>query len=138
MAKHAPAITAVLAMYFLMSCASAPEDEGVIVKDDVIDDYIKVAELKEIDAIRTTDQLHSKILTENYIILSDRRTAYLLVFVRRCRALNEREVTPDIRHERNTVRARFDTYRGCRIRSLYALSAGQEKEILELGNEPGN
>ena len=45
MAKHATAIIAVLAMYFLMSCASAPEDESVIVKDDVIDDYIKVAEL---------------------------------------------------------------------------------------------
>ena len=136
MAKYTAAVIVALAM--TAGCASGPPEDSVIVKNDAVDDYIIVAELEEIDAIRTRDQLHYKIVTENYIIVSDRKNSYLLAFKRRCRELRDIEVTPDIRRERNTLRARFDTYRGCQIRSLYELNRGQADELLALGEEPGH
>ena len=126
-----------LAAAMMLGCASAPEDVSVIVKNDAVEDYIKVAELKEIDAIRKRGELHYTAVTENYIILKDQRSAYLATFRRRCRELNEPEVTPDIRHDLKVLRARFDTYRGCRIQSLYEITKGQAAELIELGERSG-
>jgi hypothetical protein len=121
----------------LAGCASVPENDSVIVRNDAIDDYIKVAELEEIDAIRKRGELHHTVVTENYIILKDRRNKYLAVFRHKCRQLEETEVTPDIRHDMKVIRARFDSYRGCRIQALFGLSEGQATEILGLGEAPG-
>ena len=128
-AKHTCLLLAALAA----GCAGAPEAPSVIEKNDAIDDYIQVAELKEIDAIRSFDQLSHKVVTEKYIIISDRRNNYLAAFARSCKELNKHEITPDIRHESNTLRARFDTIRGCQIRSLYEIGAGQAQELMKLG-----
>ena len=106
----------------MLGCASAPEDDGVIVKNDAVEDYIKVSELKEIDTIRKRGELHQ-------------RNADLAAFRQRCRELDEREVMPDIRHDLKTLRARFDTYRGCRIQYLYEITEGQATELLELGEK---
>ena len=113
-----------LAAVMVLGCASAPEDESVIVKDDALEDYIKVAELKEIDTIRKRGELHHTVVTDKYIILKDQRNVYLATFRQRCRALDEREVRPDLRHDLNILRARFDTYRGCRIERLRPLATG--------------
>jgi len=109
----------------------------VLVENDAVDDYIRVAELPETDAIRKRGELHHKVVTEKYIILSDRKNSYLAVFRQRCRELDELDVTPDIRHDLNTVRARFDTYRGCRIQALYEITEGQVQELLNLGDKSG-
>jgi hypothetical protein len=61
----------------------------------------------------------------------------LVAFRQRCRELDELDVTPDIRHDLNTVRARFDTYRGCRIQALYEITEGQAQELLNLGDKSG-
>jgi hypothetical protein len=67
----------------------------------------------------------------------------LVAFRQRCRELDEQDeqdeldVTPDIRHDLNTVRARFDTYRGCRIQALYEITEGQVQELLDLGEKSG-
>ncbi len=121
----------------LAGCAGAPENDSVIVRNDSIDDYIKVAELEEIDAIRKRGELHHTVVTENYIILRDRRNTYLAVFRQKCWQLEETRVTPDVRYDKNVVRARFDSYRGCRIGAIFGLSEGQATEILGLGAEPG-
>ena len=126
-----------LAAAMVLGCASAPEDDGVIVKNDAVEDYIKVAELKEIDVIRKRGELHHSVVTEKYIILKDQRNAYLATFRQRCRELDETEVTPDLRHDLNTLRARFDTYRGCRIQYLYEITEGQATELLDLGDRSG-
>lgn len=126
-----------LAAVMVMGCASAPEDESVIAKNDAVEDYIKVAELKEIDTIRKRGELHHTVVTENYIILKDQRNVYLATFRQRCRELNEREVRPDLRHDLNVLRARFDTYRGCRIEHLYEIAEGQATELLVLGEKSG-
>jgi len=137
MNKNAAAFIAMLALLQITACASAPEEESVILKNDAIDDYIKVAELKEVDEIRKWGELHQAVATEKYIILSDRKNAYLAVFRQRCRELDDTEVTPDLRHDLSRISARFETYRGCRIQTLYALGDGQAQEILSLGAEPG-
>jgi len=126
-----------LAAAMMLGCASTPEDESVIVKNDAVEDYIKVAELKEIDTIRKRGELHHTVVTENYIILKDQRNVYLATFRQRCRELDEREVRPDLRHDLNILRARFDTYRGCRIEHLYEIAEGQATELLVLGEKPG-
>ena len=120
----------------VLGCASAPqENKSVLKQDDAVDDYIRVAELPETDAIRKRGELHHTVVTEKYIILSDLKSSYLAVFRRRCRELEALEVTPDIRHDLKIVRARFDTYRGCRIQTLYELTEGQAQEILNLGEK---
>ncbi len=125
-----------LAVAMLLGCASSPENDSVIMKNDAVEDYIKVSELKQIDAVRKRGELHHTVVTENYIILKDQRSAYLATFRQRCRELVEREVTPDLRHDLNILRARFDTYRGCRIQHLYEITEGQATELLDLGEKP--
>ena len=137
MPRYTAAAVATLGLVLMTGCASAPENESVLKKNDAIDDYIKVAELKEIDAIKSHEQLNSEIITEKYLIISDRRSAYVLEFKRRCRELYDTEVTADIRRERNVLRARFDTYRGCAIRSLYEVTKGQADELIALGKMSG-
>lgn len=127
----------ILVAALVLGCASTPQDESVIKKNDVVDDYIRVAELPEIDAIRKRGELHHTVVTEKYIILNDLKNSYLAVFRQRCRELHELKVTPDIRHDMNIVRARFDTYRGCRIQSLYEITEGQAQELLDLGEKSG-
>ena len=128
----------ILVLVSVLGCASAPqEDESVIKQNDALDDYIRVAELPATDAIRKRGELHHTVINEKYIILSDQRNSYLAVFRQRCRQLDELYVTPDMRDDLNIVRARFDTYRGCRIQSLYELSEGQAQELLGLGEKPG-
>jgi len=126
-----------LAAAMMLGCASAPEDDSVIERNDAVEDYIKVAELKEIDTIRKRGELHHTAVTENYIILRDQRNVYLATFRQRCRELDEREVRPDIRYDLKVLRARFDTYRGCRIQYLYEITEGQATELLDLGEMSG-
>ena len=122
-------------LLMLAACAGNSEKESVIAKNDAIDDYIKVAELKNIEQIRVKRQLHHKVLTEQYILIYDDRDPYLAAFARRCRELNETEVKPDYRHDASSLYAKFDTYRGCRLQALYEVSNGQAVELLDLGKK---
>ena len=133
MAKFLPGIVAML----VLGCANAPEELSVVSKNDAVEDYIHVAELKEIDLIRSFDQLHHKVVTEKYIVIYDRRDTYLAAFKRRCRELNDHMVTADVRHDKNVLRARFDSIRGCRIEALYEIDEGQAQEVMNLGQESG-
>jgi hypothetical protein len=123
----------VLIAALLAGCANVAKEQGAVAKNDAVEDYIIAAELPEVDMMRTTDQLRHKVITDRYIILSDRKTNHLITFNRRCRELREFVVTPDIRHDKNRLRSRFDTYRGCAIGAMYEINAGQAKELLDLG-----
>ena len=128
----------VLVAASMLGCASTPQEgESVIKQNDAVDDYIRVAELPETDAIRKRGELHYTTVTEKYIVLRDRKSSYLAVFRQRCRERDEQAVTPDIRHDLNILRARFDTYRGCRIQTLYEITEGQAQELIDLGDRPG-
>lgn len=125
----------VLFVLLAAGCASGPKDESAVTKNDAIDDFIKVSELEEIDLIRKRGQLHYEVLSHNYIILRDRRSVYLAIFSRKCRELDEGEARPDIRYDGNTLRARFDTFRGCTIDALFELTDGQATELIALGEK---
>ena len=122
----------VLVAALVAGCASGAKEQGVVAKNDAVEDYIAAAELPPVDWMRSSDQLRHQVITDRYIILSDRKEAHLIAFNRRCRELNETEVTPDIRYDKNRLRARFDTYRGCTIGAIYELNAGQAKELSDL------
>lgn len=118
-------------------CASAPNEQSVLEKNDAIDDYIHVAELKETDAIRSFSVLSHRVLTQKYIIISAGSDSYLATYIGNCYEMNDHNLKPDIRYESHTLRARSDTYRGCRIQSLHEVDKGQVQELIKLGKGPG-
>ena len=104
--------------------------------DDAIADFVLAAELDEVDIIRTWDQYGTSDLTERYIILRTRKDVYLVRFDRRCPKLNELKVTPDIRYDKNALRPRVDTIRGCRIKEVFAIDEASAEELKTLSIAP--
>ncbi len=115
----------------LTACAATTEDQtsDIVSNNDAIEDFIEVSDLKEVDAIRSFDTPGHKTVSARYIIVRDRKKQYLLTFRRRCHEYRETDVTPDVRYDRSTIRARFDTYRGCRIDRIFELTPGQVTEL---------
>ena len=120
-------------IFTLAACAASPDKESILSKNDAIDDFIEVSDLNEISLVRIKRELHHKPITEDYIVLYNGQDPYLVAFKRRCRELNDSEVTPDYRYEARKLHAGSDTYRGCRIHSLYEITEGQALELLSLG-----
>lgn len=133
MARISVLFTAVL----LAGCAGTPEDESVLAKNDAIDDYIKVAELPEVDSIRYFGQLDHEVISKKYIIINAGDDSYLVTYVSNCYGRDDGTLKPDIRYDSSVLRARSDTYRGCRILSMHAIDKGHKQELLTLGGEPG-
>jgi hypothetical protein len=126
-----------LAAVLAAGCAGTTKDISVLDNNDAIDDYIQVADLKETDAIRYFRRLDHKVINKKYAIFSVGSNSYLATYVDNCQSVNDRDVRPDIRYDNHVLRARSDTYRGCRIKALYELDKGQVKELIDLGKEPG-
>jgi len=122
----------IMAAAILFGCAAQPGPT----KSDAIADFIVVNELEALDVVRFRDQFHYKQLTEDYLVLTAREDYYLAEFRRRCRELNTNEISPDLRYDRNTLRAGIDTIRGCRIGRLFAIDKGQAQELEHIGKEP--
>jgi hypothetical protein len=125
------------AVALLAGCAGAPANKSVLEQNDALDDYIKVAELEEVDSIRYFGRLDHKVISKKYIIINAGKDSYLVTYVSNCYALEDNKVKPDIRYDSNVLRARSDTYRGCRILSMHAIDEGQKQELLALGGTPG-
>lgn len=121
-------------LVFQAGCATR-QDPKVSV---AIEDFIVAAELEGLDMIRTRNHYGWEYLSDQFIIVKTRDGEYLLRFQRRCRELYEVPVQPDIRYETNVLRARFDTIRGCRIDTIYAIEPGQADELRNLGWAPGD
>ena len=124
-----------LVILVLQAGCAARKDPAVSV---AVEDFIAVAQLEELDKIRTRNDYSWEYLSERFISVKTRDGEYLLRFQRRCRELYEVPVQPDIRFEPNLLRARFDTIRGCRIDKLYAIEPGQADELRQLGWAPGD
>ena len=129
-------IAVLFVIAFAAGCAAAPEDDSVLRKNDAVDDYIKVAELEEVDSIRYYGQLDHRVITRKYIIVNAGNDSYLVTYVSNCYGRDDGTLKPDIRYEGNVLRARSDTYRGCRILSMHAIDKGQKQELLTLGDTP--
>ena len=123
-----------IALMALAACAGTPDEESVLSKNDPIDDFIAVADLKVVNLFRYRGELHHKQISKDYILVYDGKdkSPHLLAFMRRCHNVSEENAKPDRRYDTRSLDARTDTYRGCRIRNLYELTPGQVVELSDL------
>ena len=126
-------VMTMLATGLLAACATTGETDA----EDRVRDFIVVSDLSERDRIRTMPQWGYDALGDRYLILESGKEKYLVEFRRRCRELRETHVVPDIRHQHNVLRARFDTIRGCAIEHLYAIDDAQAEELQQLVGASG-
>jgi hypothetical protein len=127
--------TGIIFLFVLLGgCATSSEPEI----SGAVSDYIAVAELEEQDSIRTMDTYRYHVISQRYVTVETKKEFYLVEFVRRCHELDQYEVTPDYRYEKNILRSRFDTIRGCRIGKIYSVDKGQAEELKNLGKPPGD
>ncbi len=117
-----------LSLAGLAACGATPARS----EDQAVADFIAVSALGQHDSIRTRGQWDYEVLGERYVILDSGIGKYLVEFRRRCHELDDRLVKPDLRYQRNVLRARFDTIRGCVIERLYAIDDAAAEELEQL------
>ena len=117
---------------------ASPHEQHSPVEKEAVEDFIAVRKLPEVDKIRSDSTDGWYELNNYYVIYQTRRGDYLFQFARRCWELDEQRVTADKRWDANTVRARFDTLRGCRIDKIFSLTETDADELKQLGSAPGN
>jgi len=130
-------ITALLVASILLAACAASDEKEDRREETAIADFIEVNELTSVDSIRTLDRLSSSSVSDLYIIVSARREDFLLEYYSRCDRRFDGRVEPDIRQDLRALYPKLDTFRGCRIKAIYALEPGQADEIKELGRSVG-
>jgi len=130
-------ITALMIASMLLAACAAPDEKEDRREETAIADFIDVNELASVKSIRTMEQLSSSTISERYVILSTRREEFLLEYYSRCERRFDGSVAPDVRQDGRALYPKTDTYRGCRIKALYALLPGQADEIKALGRSVG-
>lgn len=128
--------TLFVACIALAACA-ASGDSKESRKDTAVLDFIEVNELESVDAVRTMEQLSSRKVNDTYLIVSTRKQDYLLEYYSRCMRRFDGGVEPDIRQDSRALYPRVDTFRGCRIKAIYALEPGHADEVREIGKSVG-
>jgi hypothetical protein len=106
--------------------------------DQTVRDYVTAAQLEEIDEIRKGDRDTWQYVTDRYVIYRSRMDDYLLEFKGSCDRLTDNSALPpaDVIHDHRNLRA-SDTFRGCIVEKLYAISNDQRVELRNLGHSPG-
>jgi hypothetical protein len=130
-------LTTAAAALMLGACA-LPFDEQEI---EAVYDYIAANDLQEVDKLRYYRQLHYRYINNFFVTVDTRTGNYLVEFKRECRALKQLEFTPEMVDKRDgsdTLRARFDTIRGCYIDKIYTITEAQSDAISDLGDAPGD
>ncbi len=127
---------AIVAM--LLSACAAQEEAPTQDEEQAVRDYILVRGLPEVKEIRSTSDDNWDELDAHFIIYETRRDAYLVEFVRACYELSDNRIVADKRWDLNTINARFDTIRGCRIDKIFALTESDVAELKTLGESPGS
>jgi hypothetical protein len=131
-------LTPLFAALLLAACATSgdPEERR---EETAIADFIEVNELVSVDALRTRtmEPLSSREVSDRFVLVSARREDYLLEFYSNCARRLDGRVEPDFRRDAGALYPRADTFRGCRIKAIYALGPGQADEVRELGRSVG-
>ena len=128
----------IMVIALLAGCA-AQDQKSTQDIDQSLRDFIEVRALEPVNEIRTHSNDSWQKITERFVVYEARREIYLFEFVRNCHELNElNRVTPDVRWDNRTLRARFDTLRGCRIEAIYGLTEAEAAEVENIGEPPGS
>lgn len=109
-------------------------------ENEAVLDFIYTNDLQEVDKIRFFQQYHYTYINDQYVTIPASSGDYLVEFTRTCPELRQSRFTPemvDYRDDNRTLRAGFDTIRGCRIGTIYQVTAEQAAELAELGDAPG-
>lgn len=106
-------------------------------QNTAIRDLIEVNELEEVDVVRFVRQLDDYEINPYYLILTERKKKYLLEYGQRCTRDLYGRVEPDVRYDPKAIRPKIDTFRGCRIRAIYAIDDALEGELKQIGKAPG-
>lgn len=123
----------------LAACATQQAEEVREEENQAIRDFIEVRGLEEVDKIRSDRGDGWERIADKFLIYRTRRDSYLFEFARRCYELDDNtNITPDVRSDPNTIRARFETLRGCRIHKIYALTEAEATELASIGEAPGS
>lgn len=130
-------ITALLVASMLLAACAASDETEDRSEQTAIADFIATNELEAVKAVRTMDQLSSSDVSDLYIIVSTRREEFLLEYYSRCTRRFDGRVEPDVRQDSRALYPKIDTFRGCRIKAIYALQPGQADEIRDLGRSVG-
>ena len=130
-------ITALLIASFLLAACAASDEKEERREETAIADFIEVNELASVNSIRTLDQLSSSSVSDLYLVVSTRKEDFLLEYYSRRERGFDGRVAPDIRQDSRALYPKIDTFRGCRIKAIYALQPGQAEELKELGRSVG-
>lgn len=109
-------------------------------ENEAVLDFIYANELNEVDQIRFFQQYTYTYVNDQYVTIPTSSGDYLVEFTRTCPELRQTRFTPEMvdhRGDNRTLRARFDTIRGCRIGTIYEVTQAQAAELAELGDAPG-
>ncbi|MGB3727833.1 MAG: DUF6491 family protein [Thermodesulfobacteriota bacterium] len=123
---------------FLLTACATKEDALTYDTEQAVRDFIEVRQLEKTDKVRTQNDDQWQDIDQNFVLYLKRRDAYLFEFTRRCHELAEYPVVPDRRDSSNTIRAKFDTLRGCRIANIYPLTEDEVAELRDIGESPGS
>ncbi len=126
-------------LVLLAGCASQPQGVPEIDESDAIDDFVAINELDKVRTARTANSFDYEYLTDRYVVVTTRKSYYLLQMYGRCPGLTDAtaDVQPDIRYEAKALRPGVDTIRGCRIKNIYQIDEAQALELKQIGEAPG-
>lgn len=126
----------VIAALAISACASEPTAPPAATdeKDQVVLDFMEVRELEEVKQIRGAERRSFEKVSPSYIIYKPRRGEFLVEFDRPCYEIwNNLFLSADDTLLHNTLRARYDRIRGCRIGRIFALSDEDRDDLEQIG-----
>jgi hypothetical protein len=119
------------------ACASNDEAHD---EPSALEDFIAVNDLERVNSIRSFSQLEQHVVNSMYVIVYTRQEQYLLTYNRACNVNYDMPggQQPDIRRDgAHVLYADSGTFRGCKIKEIYAITAAQAEELKHLGLAPG-
>lgn len=135
------AVSILIATTLLAACASQDEKAKRSTQDQAqaVRDFIVVRNLEELDSLSSRSNDRWTSIDDEFLIYKGRRGSYLIEFNRRCYELSDNtRVVADKRWDLNTIRARSDTFRGCRIARIFALTEVEVEELENIGDAVGS
>ena len=132
-------VPALLVATGLVACASQEDKKSTQDITQAVQDFIEVRELRSLDSLRSGSTDGWDVVNDKFLVYKGRRDEYLVEFMRDCYELHDNtRIVPDKRWDKNTIRAGFDTIRGCRIAKIYALNEAEAAELKNIGEAPGS
>jgi len=130
-----------LACMLLVACAAQDQAEQKSTQDtgQAIEDLIQVRGLQQVKEIATASFDKWTVLDERFLLYKGRRDTHLIEFGHPCREFDSnKHVIADRRWDASRMQARFDTFRGCRIKSFYTLTEHEIAELESIGEAVGS